>query len=138
MAGRIRGYFVNAADATAETIEFEDEVSEYHRLLGCDLFDIATRYIEGHEFLFFVDDVGLLREDPRVTAIDEEGHPALVGNLVVVARDRDDPAEVRSLTDEELGVLRRHTGLYSIHSGPDGGDPYVVSAIDSIEYFQME
>lgn len=137
MAGTIRGYHVDADRATAGPVEFRDEPSEYYRLLGCDIFDIATRFIEGHEFVFFVDDCGLLRDNPKVTAVDIEGNPALVGSLVVVARDKDNPAEVRGLTDEELDVLTDHTALCAVHTfGAE--DVYVVKVIHGIEYFRKE
>lgn len=136
-AKTIRGYWVNAENATAEVVEFEDRLDEYYRMLGCDLFDIATRFIDGHEFLFFVDDCGLLRDSPRVTAIDTRGEPALVGSLVVVARDEDDPAEVRGLTDEEIGVLMKHTQYCMVHCCGDA-EAYTVRIIDGISYFQIE
>lgn len=136
-AKTIRGYWVNAENATAEVVEFADRLSEYYRMLGCDMFDIATRFIDGHEFLFFVDDMGLLRDSPKVTAIDTRREPALVGNLVVVARDENDPAEVRGLTDEEVEVLRAHTQYCMVHCCGDA-DAYTIRLIDGISYYQIE
>ena len=79
------------------------DLDEYYRLLDCTCIDMPTRWIGGKPFIIICDDEGMFRSDRKVSAVDANGEPALVGNLLVVAFDgRED---VRGLTDDEADMI---------------------------------
>lgn len=76
------------------------ELDDFYRELDADVFNIARRKIGGRYYDIFVDDMGLWREDPVVSAISPKMEPMLVGNLVFA--NHDDAGETTSLTDEDM------------------------------------
>ena len=132
---RLRLWHVDVREGTAKVVECEDSVEEFHRLVDCDTFDITTRYVEGREFCFIVDDEGLLKDPStiRISAIDANGRAALVGNLLVAARDEEEFGELRSLSELEISILRRHTGLYLVRGQRDS-ESYNTVAINGLRY----
>lgn len=86
-----------------------NELDDYYEHLKCDCFDIATRKIGNKCFDIFVDDCGLLVEDPVISAVDTEGYPMLAGNLIFA--NHDDAGNTTSLTDEDIKEIQSHTFL---------------------------
>lgn len=67
-------------------------LEDMYREIGCNTIDIASRKVGGKWFDFIVDDEGLLKADPKVSAIyrnEAEGtcEPALVGTLIICSHD---------------------------------------------------
>ena len=125
---------MDVAAGTAGEVECEDSLEDFHRLCGCETIDIVMRFIEGKVFCFIVDDEGLLRDPDsiRISALGSDGEAALVGNLLVLAPDEDRHGELRSLTETELDVLRRHTGRYIIRDLR--GRDYNTVAVDGLSH----
>lgn len=87
------------------------DVKDFHDIqlrLGVDIFDIVSRQIGNDKaaiYDIYVDDCGLLKGNPIVSAFDSKGVPHLVGNLLV-ARHNDDGEQI-PLTDEDLNYLEQ-------------------------------
>ena len=64
-----------------------NNLDEYYTALGCDVFDVTTRKIGRQFYDIYCDDEGLLKCNPILSAVDSDGHPALVGNLFVCKHD---------------------------------------------------
>ena len=79
-------------------------LDDYYKYLKCDCFDIAVRHVKGREFDIYVDDEGLLKEHPLVSAVDSEKHPALVGNLIFAHHDSH--GNTTSVTDDDIEFLK--------------------------------
>lgn len=64
-----------------EYIEIPDKLNEYIKLINCQYIDIIKRRINDVEFQVVLDDEGLLRENPKISAFGpcEE----IAGNLVI-------------------------------------------------------
>lgn len=101
----------------ARVLVFDTEAQEFHeaecealddfyRELKCDTFDIARRQVGSRAFDIFVDDKGALKDDPIVSAVNHEGEPMLVGNLVFA--NHDGAGETTSLSDEDIECVKRH------------------------------
>lgn len=84
-------------------------LNDYYRHLECDCFDIAQRKIGDKYYDIFVDDIGLFKDDPRVTALTEDGEPMLVGNLIFA--NHDNQGNTTSLTDEDIDNIMNHVGF---------------------------
>ena len=83
-----------------------NELSDFYENLHCDTFDIANRDVGGKRFDIFVDDIGLFRENPRVSAIRLVGddiEPMLVGNLVFANHNAQ--GETTSLSDDDINLI---------------------------------
>lgn len=131
MRVELQGWMVDVNAGTSGPFKFVDDLADMYRWLECDCIDIVLRYIEGLPFLFIVDDEGLLKDSPRVSAVNIDGTTALVGNLLVVAPDED--GEMRSLTDDEMDVLKRNSAWLLVREvGRD--KRYNVRAICNVEY----
>lgn len=82
-------------------------LEDMYREIGCDTIDITSRKVEGRWFDFIVDDEGLLKADPKVSAIyrnEAEGtcEPALVGTLIICSHDEEGNTIDISLEDHML------------------------------------
>lgn len=77
-----------------------DGLDDFYKLLNCRCIDIIQRKIGDNECSLIIDDEGLLKTDPVVSAIDVTGSPCLVGNILI-ASGRTVDGELTELTDEE-------------------------------------
>ena len=55
--------------------------------IGCDCIDITNRVIGDKPYDIIVDDIGMFKEDAKVSAVTADGFPLLVGNLVFANHD---------------------------------------------------
>lgn len=100
---------------------YEIEVPQEHSLdvfyenLKCDIFDIASRKIEGKWFDIFCDDCGLFVDNPITSAI-VNNQPGLVGNLIFAHHDAE--GNTTGLTDEDIALIKRNTvSMVNIQTG---------------------
>lgn len=83
-------------------------LDDMYRIIGCDTIDIVTRNVCGKPFDFIIDDEGLLKADPQVSAIWSSRihagdiEPALVGVLIICSHDREGNTIDISLDDHML------------------------------------
>lgn len=99
----------------AEAAEIDRSLDAYCKAIGCDLIDITCRRIGNTEYDIIVDDEGLLRSMPVVSAAyGQSGEIALVGRLIVCMHD-DEGNEVsltKEQTDEVLANVTEYGGGY--------------------------
>lgn len=95
-----------------------ETLQDIYEALRCDCFDIAYRKIGGKKrFDIFCDDMGLLKEDSIISALDERMCPALVGNLLFANHDYE--GETTSLSDEDIEIIKKSvTTLIDFDSDP--------------------
>ena len=87
-----------------------DELDDYfYKELDCNIFDVAVRKVGDVRYDIFCDDMGLLKEDPVVSAIDQNGKPMLVGNLLLA--NHDDQGRTASLSLEAVENIYRHIAV---------------------------
>lgn len=90
-------------------------------LLDADFFDITRALIGGVEFQLYVDDEGLLKDNPIPMSFDKgDLQPMLAGNILVLQSDA--VGDSRDLTDEEIDILYNNTvHIYDFHGyKPEG------------------
>ena len=114
-----------------EPIEVKGELDEYYNLIDCDCIDIVTRKVGDTYFDIICDDEGLLKDNPRVTAVDTEGNPMLVGNLIFSHTDED--GETVGVTDEEIALIRDNVGLAFADTGAPAG-MFIVGMVVELDY----
>lgn len=102
----ITGYLIDIENGKCGVVTVDGSLDGFYEILNCDCFDITHRLIGGKPFDIFVDDEGLLKENPLVSAYDVNGDHCLVGNLFVVKVD--DEGETISLTEEEINHVAQY------------------------------
>ena len=84
------------------------DYKEYHSLLNCELFDVVRRRIgtEQRVYEFVCDDMGLLKENPTVSAIN--GNEVMfVGNLLIAGLV-DFEGEFTDITDDDVNYIENY------------------------------
>lgn len=99
---------LNPMDAVRE-VKVE-KLDDYYKFLNCDTFDIANRQVGNSRYDLFVDDEGLFRQNPRISAvIDSTQEPALVGNIIFAKRDTS--GETVGLTDVDIHNIKNNIAV---------------------------
>lgn len=111
MKSTIKAYYVDPITNTAEAREITDALDTFYEMLHCDFIDIVNRAIGRYgkrRYDIICDDEGLLKDDPYISAIDNNGRAMLVGSLLVVG-EADDDGNITSLDDDDIKFLKMHT-----------------------------
>ena len=98
----IRGYLLNPYTGTAEETEIPNTLDSLSKTLNVQWIDIIHRRIGGKVFCIVCDDEGLLRDDPKPSAVDSSGAPILAGPLFITNEGYEDLAD---LTDLDVKLL---------------------------------
>jgi len=119
---------VKANAVSVETID--DHLHSYYELLQTDLIDIQTRaigYRKKTPYAIVCDDEGLLKSEPKISAIDSVGRIMFVGNLFIVKNGED--GELASLEKNDVDYLSRFIRMQGTARFPD---PYPM--LHQVEY----
>jgi hypothetical protein len=94
-----------------------EKFEDLYKAIGCDLVELTRRKVGGKYFDIYVDEEGLLKEAPEVTAVNRDCDCPLVGSLVFA--NRDDEGDVDSLSDNDIRRIKASTVSIGTAS-PDG------------------
>lgn len=83
--------------------ETDASLEDLYRLTDSTGIDITSLRIDSTWFDFIVDDEGLLKRNPYVTALSSHMEPVLVGNLVICHHDSN--GEIAGLSDADIKLL---------------------------------
>lgn len=107
--------FFDVKNRKFEIIETEKpDLQMFYDKIDCDLIDIAVRKIDGKEFNIVLDEEGVLKEYPIVSAIDGKCNPMLVGNLMFFSGKTTPDGELIGLTEEEIDHILRSVRVMSL------------------------
>lgn len=85
-----------------------NELEDYYENLDCDCIDIVSRHIGTRRtnkvFDIVCDDIGLYKDNPRISAIDNLGNMMFVGNILVAKPDG--LGDFVDLTDDEIDYIK--------------------------------
>ena len=87
--------------------EIRNDLQAFYETIDCDIIDIVVREVYEKPFDIIVDDEGLLKEAPIVTAIDADFQPMLVGTLIFCHHDS--KGNLTSISEEDERALRLAT-----------------------------
>lgn len=82
-----------------------NDLEDYYRLIDCRCIDIVNREIDGKRYDIVCDDEALLKNDICLSAVDMDGNPMLIGNLIV-AGEADENGELTDLTDDDITHIK--------------------------------
>lgn len=126
----ITGILIDVKDNTVSVETVEDSLDSYYELLHTDLIDIQTRaigYQNKKPYAIICDDEGLLKFEPKISAIDNVGNVMFVGNLFIVKNGSD--GELASLDREDVDYLSRFIQMQGTARFPT---PYPI--LHQVEY----
>ena len=98
--------------------EINDTLQEYYDLINCTGIDITLRYINNHPLEVVVDDLGLLKDDFKISAMCPSLYPSspiLAGVLILAGIPNLHAGELSSLTNTEISLIHQ-----SIRAQKDG------------------
>lgn len=101
----INGVLLDIENNEAKVVTFVPNLQNYYRMLHCCTIDIVERKIgvrKGKRFDIVCDDEGLLKNEPKISAINDMGAPMLVGSLLVVGLAKEGLEQTLSDEDAEF------------------------------------
>ena len=128
----MKAYLIDTEAKEGRVVEINDgdHLSEYYKLLKCYLIDITSRKVGGKYFDIIVDDEGLFADKPIVSAIDSNGEPALVGNLLFC--NHDGQGGETSLTDRDIAILQEFTTIVNVVDKKGNRDTAII--VKNVDY----
>lgn len=102
----MKAYWIDSDSDEAKVVDTDASLKDLYRMCQCECIDVAVRNVRGIPFDFVVDDIGLLVGSPT-TVFDTNGHPQLVGSVVILRSD--DEGDFAGLSDDDISVLRSVT-----------------------------
>lgn len=100
---KITGVLVDVKAGTVKETTLDANLDSYYSALNCSCIDIVSRRLGPYRFDIICDDEGLLTDNPRISGIDPQGLPALVGNLFFCRHDSN--GNITSLTPAECAFI---------------------------------
>ncbi len=101
MANLKRG-FLFRTDGTSALVTY-NTTDDITRLVGVDEWTVAYRSFSGIDCVVYLDDLGLLRENPVVTAVARDFSSVLVGNLLIGREGYG--GEDESISEDDFHIL---------------------------------
>lgn len=102
----MKALLLNVKENNYKVVDIKDNLDTYYNLIGCDCIDIVMRKIGGKYFDIVCDDEGLLKSEPKISAISNTYEPMLVGNLVIVHNDG--MGNLVGITDSDIEHLKKN------------------------------
>jgi len=100
------------AEVDASTLD------DYYRLLGCTTVDIVGRKIGGKWYDIICDDEGTFVENPKISAINEDGEPMLVGSLLITGPVDYRHGVSKDLKDDDIKNIFKSVTLVNTRKHP--------------------
>ena len=112
----LTGFLVDVLDDLTGPITISNTLESLCRILNCDLIDVTYLTLGKKEFCVIVDDEGLLKSSPKISAVSKDGKPMLVGNLLIVSADGGD--DFASLSPDDIPLIEQHIHLIATTQNP--------------------
>lgn len=123
---KIKGVLIDVENNIAESREIERNLDTYYKVLNCDLIQIVNMSINGKYFDIICDEEGTFKESPKISAIDSNYQPMLVGNLFICNTRNGNEI---SLSEEEIDHVLECVRLLGTNKHPN---PYPI--LTKVEY----
>lgn len=102
----MKSLLIDVKRCVVEEVEVT-KYTDFYKYIGCSAFDVAGRYIgdENRWYDIFVDDIGMLREEVIISAINGTDI-MLAGNLVITKTAEN--GEQLPLSDDDIKYLYKY------------------------------
>ena len=113
---KLTGFLVDVMDELTGPITIDNSLESLYCILHCDLIDITYLTLGKKEFCVIVDDEGLLKSAPKISAVSASGRPMLVGNLMIVSADGGE--DFASLSLDDISLIEKHIRYIATSQNP--------------------
>ena len=113
---KLTGFLVDVLDELSGPITIDNSLESLYSILNCDLIDITYLTIGKKQFCVIVDDEGLLKSSPKISAVSASGRPMLVGNLMIVSADGGE--DFASLAPDDISLIEKHIRYIATSQNP--------------------
>ena len=117
-------FAVNAEKDEMGKLEIPNTLKDFKREINTDCIDMDDIVVDGMTFkaMFGAN----AKDGAHTSCVDENGKVVYKGNIIVFGFDTDRCGNqiLRSLTDEEIELLMKNTGLMTVDAKGNGGDLY--------------
>lgn len=118
-APKITGYLIDVHNETHGPCTIEKSLTGYHAVIGCRIIEMPEYRIgvrNGRRFTIICDEEGAIKEDPKISAIDNLGNVMLVGNLFIVCVNEE--GDTDSIDPDDFAFIARHVELLGTRRHP--------------------
>lgn len=123
----INVFLLDVYNENFSTIDIEpDDLDALYEKLNCRCIDIVTRTIDGKQFDIVCDAEGPIHEPRKISAVDKNCKPVLVGNLIFAHHDAE--GNLTGLEDGDMMTLLMNIGVIRTNDCPSGY--FVMSNMD--------
>ena len=86
---KIRVLFLDVKNAKEpQIIEVcNDNNDDFHRLIECDTIDVTQRSLGGKKYCIVADDVGAIKENPKLSVRSIHSYERIYGNVIIANFD---------------------------------------------------
>lgn len=102
----MRGYLIDVIEGKTHSVDVFD-LEDYQKFIHCQTIDIVSRTIGDREYEIICDDEGLSKRPALVSAVNNDGQPMLVGNLIVMGNSGGDE-DMHEISFDEIQHLKKH------------------------------
>ena len=113
---KLTGFLVDVLDELSGPITIDNNLESLYSILNCDLIDITYLTLGKKQFCVIVDDEGLLKSSPKISAVSASGRPMLVGNLMIVSADGGE--DFASLSLDDISLIEKHIRYIATSQNP--------------------
>ena len=113
---KLTGFLVDVLDELSGPITIDNSLESLYSILNCDLIDITYLTLGKKQFCVIVDDEGLLKSSPKISAVSASGRPMLVGNLMIVSADGGE--DFASLSLDDISLIEKHIRYIATSQNP--------------------
>ena len=101
----MRAIFLDVENNECKIVDIVDDLNVYYNMLNCRIVEMPERRIGPFNRYFntICDEEGLLKEDPKPSAVDDNGKPVLFGNLLIT--NVNDDGDVCGLSVEDCEYI---------------------------------
>ena len=114
-----------------QLIDTTGGLKEWYKLLKCARRDIQARTLDGVEYDFIFDDEAPIKLGAKVSALDKDGQPQLIGRLVICHCDAE--GNETGLHKSDIEILKRHICILEGRPSEEGEKPPTWAAIYNLD-----
>lgn len=115
---KITGFLIDVENNCAAPVTIDKGLDGYYNILNCDCIDIVRRKIgsKHKEYEIVCDDEALLKDNPKISALDSGLNIMLCGNLFITRFDGMD--DIESLEKQDIEYIKQYIRCYPTRKYP--------------------
>lgn len=111
MANKIlKTILLDVENGIVKEVEVENELHAFYKMLNVDMIEFTYPKVGKKEYTIMCDEEGLLKADPKPSAINERGQVQLVGNLMFFNDSPD--GDLKSLSEKDIKEIKENIIMY--------------------------